>query len=136
LDTKGWLAVWREGLLAQKVLRGDTKGYKNHPQLNRFKSSTNPVGAIAKYLLAIYEEAAGRAYKFGADKIASADFSGQIDCTRGQLLYEWRHLKEKLHMRDAVRHDELMRIEEPEAHPLFTIIEGDVEDWEVINGRV
>ncbi len=37
LDRQGLLAVWREGLLAQKVLQGKTKGYKNHPQLKRFQ---------------------------------------------------------------------------------------------------
>ena len=37
LDVKGLVALWREGLLAQKVLSGKTKGYRNHPQLIRFK---------------------------------------------------------------------------------------------------
>ncbi|MBA3805924.1 MAG: hypothetical protein H0X14_09480 [Acidobacteria bacterium] len=132
LDTKGLLAVWRETLLAQKVLQGETVGYRNHPQLSRFKSSTNPTGAIARYLRAIYVEAAGRGYRFSEDKIAPADFSGEIPCTRGQLLYEWNHLKEKLRVRDAGRFSEIKDIEEPEAHPIFRIIEGDVEAWEVI----
>lgn len=30
LDAAGLVALWREALLAQKVLRGETKGYK-HP---------------------------------------------------------------------------------------------------------
>ena len=34
LDKLGLLGLWRESLLAQKVLLGKTKGYKNHPQLN------------------------------------------------------------------------------------------------------
>lgn len=33
LDSKGLVALWREGLLAQDVLAGKTKGYKHHPQL-------------------------------------------------------------------------------------------------------
>jgi hypothetical protein len=132
LDTKGLLAVWRETLLAQKVLRGETVGYRNHPQLSRFKSSANPTGAIAKYLRAIYVEAAARGYKFSEDKIAHSDFSGEILCTRGQLLYEWNHLKEKLRARDAGRFSEIKDIEVPAAHPIFKIIEGDVEPWEVI----
>jgi hypothetical protein len=36
LDAKGLVALWREGLLAQKVLAGLTKGYRHHPQLTRF----------------------------------------------------------------------------------------------------
>ncbi len=129
---KGLLAAWRETLLAQKVLKGETVGYRNHPQLSRFKSSTNPTGAIAKYLRALYAEAASRGYRFSEDKIAPSDFSGEISCTRGQLLYEWNHLKEKLRVRDAGRFNEIKDIEEPEAHPIFRIVEGDVEAWEVI----
>ena len=50
LDAKGLVALWREGLLAQAVLLGKTKGYKNHPQLERFRESSDPEGAIADYL--------------------------------------------------------------------------------------
>ena len=50
LDAKGLVALWREGLLAQKVLLGDTRGYKNHPQLKRFKNTNNPLGAMTKQI--------------------------------------------------------------------------------------
>jgi hypothetical protein len=131
LDTKGLLAAWREGLLAQKVLQNQTKGYRNHPQLKRFKSSSSPEGAIALYLRAIYSEALNRGYKFSAEKIGPSAFTEKILCPRGQLLYEWNHLKEKLKLRDANRYREIKDIAEPEAHPIFSIIEGGVEDWEV-----
>lgn len=130
LDTKGLLAAWREGLLAQKVMQGRTKGYRNHPQLNRFKSSPNPIGAIAVYLRGIYNEAITRGYKFSGDKIDSTDFNDRIPCTRGQLLYEWNHLKRKLVSRDIKKYGEIETIEEPESHIIFEIVEGDVEDWE------
>jgi hypothetical protein len=132
LDTKGLLAVWRETLLAQKVLKNETIGYKNHPQLSRFKATTDPVGAVADYLRGIYAEAVNREYSFSEDRIAHASFNGQILCTRGQLLYEWAHLKEKLRARDARKLQEVENILEPEAHPLFKIVEGEIEDWEVI----
>lgn len=86
LDTKGLLAVWREGLLAQKVLRGETGGYKNHPQLIRFKLSADPPAAIAQYLRAIYAEAVNRGYSFNAEKIHPAAFARALTCPRGQLL--------------------------------------------------
>lgn len=38
LDAKGLVACWRETLLAQKVLQGLTKGYKNHPRLDHFSN--------------------------------------------------------------------------------------------------
>ncbi len=132
LDTKGLLAAWREGLLAQKVLQDKTKGYRNHPQLKRFKSSPDPAGLIAGYLRGLYSEALNRGYKFNESKIASASFDGQIACTRGQLLYEWDHLKGKLRSRDASRYRAIKGIEEPQPHPVFYIIEGDIEDWEVV----
>jgi hypothetical protein len=134
LDIKGLLAAWREALLAQKVLKGETKGYRNHPQLNRFKTCAEPVAAIAAYLRTIYEEAAQRGYSFDADKIERASFDGQILCTRGQLLYEWNHLKEKLRRRDAARYSTVEAIAEPAGNTLFKIVEGDVEPWEVTDG--
>ena len=135
LDTKGLLAAWREALLAQKVLRGGTRGYRNHPQLRRFNASSDPPGAIASYLRGLYGEAVNRGYKFSEDKISPAHFNGKIPCTRGQLLYEWNHLRQKVALRDARKHIEIEGIREPEPHPLFSIIEGDVEGWEVIGGR-
>ncbi|MDT4966345.1 MAG: hypothetical protein QOJ64_1082 [Acidobacteriota bacterium] len=131
LDTRGLLAVWREGLLAQKVLRGETRGYLSHPQLNRFKSSSDSIGAISSYLRAVYDEATRRNYRFNQAKIAPVEFDGEIVCTRGQVLYEWRHLKGKLKLRDAKKYREIRSIAEPHPHPLFKIVDGEVEDWEV-----
>ena len=128
---KGLLALWREALLAQKVLEGKTKGYRSHPQLSRFKSTVDPSGAIALYLRAVYGEAVNRGYQFREEKINPARFTGAIACTRGQLLYEWEHLKRKLGARDKAKFGEIQFIEEPEPHPVFHLVEGGVEDWEV-----
>ena len=130
LDTKGLLAVWREGLLAQKVLQNQTKGYRNHPQLRRFISYPDPGAAIGMFLQEIHREAIQREYRFNEDKIVRAEFHGQIPCTRDKLLYEWKHLLEKLKQRDTPRYSELKSIQEPEPHPLFHIVEGEIEDWE------
>lgn len=132
LDAKGLVAVWREALLAQKVLEGETKGYRSHPQLKRFRATADPMAAIASYLLSIHAEAQARGYRFSREKINPARLDGRIDSTRGQLLYEWSHLKRKLRQRDAGKYRELERIELPQAHPLFNIVAGDVEDWEVV----
>jgi hypothetical protein len=123
--------VWREGLLAQKVLQGQTKGYQNHPQLRRIKASPNPLGVIATYLRSIYEEAVRRGYQFDQEKINREEFDGQIACTRGQLQYEWDHLRWKLRQRDPAWYSSIEKVDEPEPHPLFQLIEGDIEDWEV-----
>ena len=130
LDTKGLLAAWREGLLAQKVLQNKTKGYRSHPQLLRFRAAGDATASIASYLHGVYEEAVQRGYNFDGNKIDAARFSGRIRCTRGQLLHEWTHLKHKLEARDAKLHAELVGVAEPQPHPLFQIVDGDVEEWE------
>ena len=132
LDAKGLVALWREALLAQKVLRGATRGYKHHPQLLRFAKTRNPPAALATYLRAVYEEAAQRGYTFDASKIGRQRFRGKLKETRGQLLYEWRHLKRKLKKRDLKRLRDLSSIKIPVPHPLFKIVPGKVLDWEKV----
>jgi len=135
LDAKGLVAVWREGLLAQKVLQGATRGYRNHPQLTRFPSITRPVDAIAAYLAGIAEEADRRGYRFNASKISRRKFADRIEETSGQFLYEWEHLRAKLRTRAPRIYRELNSMKKPEAHPLFHIIPGEIRDWEKTQNR-
>jgi hypothetical protein len=53
LDAKDLVALWRETILAKNVLEEKTNGYKNHPQLIRFKNSANPLQGINQYLAAV-----------------------------------------------------------------------------------
>lgn len=69
LDRQGLLAVWRETLLAQKVLEGQTRGYTHHPQLTRFRATPDPLVAIGSYLSEIVREATQRGYHFDASKV-------------------------------------------------------------------
>ena len=64
LDWKGLGAQWREALLAQKVLQGETKGWRNHPQLNRFKEHPEPLKAVGYYLVQIHIESQKRDYNY------------------------------------------------------------------------
>ncbi|MGA3143726.1 MAG: pyrimidine dimer DNA glycosylase/endonuclease V [Verrucomicrobiota bacterium] len=130
LDARGLVALWREALLAQKVLLGATRGYKHHPQLRRFSGLANPPAALASYLAAVHEEAVQRGYKFDASKIGARRIRGKLKETRGQLLYEWRHLKRKLKKRDPKKHRDLLPKKIPAPHPLFRIVPGRVPDWE------
>ena len=132
LDAKGIVALWREALLAQKVLQGATKGYKHHPQLLRFSKTKNPPAALATYLKAVHEESVRRDYNFDAAKIGAQLSRGKIRETRGQLLYEWRHLKRKLKRRDPKRLRELASVKIPAPHPLFKIVPGEVREWEKV----
>ena len=132
LDAKGLVAVWRETLLAKNVLEGKTKGYKNHPQLNRFKGAKNPVDAINQYLSEIFFEASSRNYNFDKQKIDWKFKMNELTVTIGQLNYEVRHLLNKLQIRDAVKYEQLKTNTKYDCHPLFKVIDGDIENWEII----
>lgn len=132
LDPKGLVALWREGLLAQKLLLGKTKGYRNHPQLKRFKKTANPLGAIATYLRFVFIESENRGYSFDKNKIINRRLQSTINVTDGQLEYEYRHLLKKLEQRDPEYLNQLSRIKKIETHPLFTKIHGNIESWEVV----
>src|SRR6516164_8756818 len=121
LDARGLVALWREALLAQKVLQGATKGYKRHPQLTRFRAAPDPCAAIATYLIGVLDEATRRGYSFEAGKITSERLPGTIRETKGQLLYEWRYLQTKLKKRDPLWHKRTRSIKMPAPHPLFRI---------------
>ena len=132
LDAKGLVVLWREGLLAQNVLLGKTKGYKNYPQLIRFEAVENPAEAIAGYLRSVVDGADQRGYHFDRNKIINEELSGSITVTTGQLNYEFKHLLEKLRKRDPTRYDQLFKITEIKLHPIFNKVTGDREDWEII----
>jgi hypothetical protein len=135
LDAKGLVAAWREALLAQAVLRGATRGYRHHPQLARFQTHRQPIGAVADFLRALAEEATVRGYRFDARKIARVHAGRSIRVTIGQLRHEWTHLRKKLRQRDLARLRALRGVKSPDPHPLFRIVPGRVESWEVIDHR-
>lgn len=126
LDRRALVACWRETLLAQKVLRGLTRGYTNHPQLIRFRAHPQPLEAVAAYLSGLADEADARGYSFnraliggGEDSAGensagenSADKNGAdksenpyasvalIPVPLGQLEYELAFLQHKVAGRD------------------------------------
>ena len=130
MDAQGLVALWREALLAQKVLGGKTKGYKHHPQLERFKNSQDPARAIAFYLYGVWEEADRRGYRFDKKKILKKIARIKIDVARGQLRYEFNWLCKKLKERDPSRHRRIKSTARPRTHPLFSVRAGPVATWE------
>lgn len=131
LDPKGLVALWREGLLAQKVLRGQTKGYKRHPQLQRFQLQDAPLASIADYLRVICDEADKRGYRFDRKKINRTQGEvAPIPVHAGQLHYEWEHLMAKLAERSPDWYQRFHGFKTPATHPLFHIVHGGIESWE------
>jgi Pyrimidine dimer DNA glycosylase len=130
LDQRGLVALWREALLAQAVLAGQTKGYTSHPQLIRFRQTSAPLSFIAAYLRAVQAEAGRRGYCFDAARIGPGLAGSCIPVTVGQLVFEAVHLRKKLEVRAPVWLAENRLPELPRPHPLFMVVDGGVEDWE------
>lgn len=130
LDRQGLLALWREGLLARKVLVGGTRGYRSHPQLWRFRASPDPVSTLDAYLGKVREEAARRGYRFDAGKIGLPPDVALLEVTTGQIAFEWAHLGAKLRDRAPALADAHRAIEETLAHPLFRVVAGPIAEWE------
>ena len=100
LDPQGLVALWREALLAKAVIRGETRGYTHHPQLQRFTEHPHPRLAINAYLAAVHVE------------------------------YEWHHLLAKLSVRNPAVHAQWIDVTAPLCHPLFRRRRGPVASWE------
>jgi hypothetical protein len=130
LDAKGLVALWREGLLVQKVLAGKTRGYTRHPQLTRFRSHDHPLEAIGAYLTHVADEADRRGYDFDRTRILQRRTGARLTETRGQLLFEWAHLQSKLRARAADLCRKFSDVDCPKPHPLFRIVRGGVREWE------
>jgi len=137
LDCKGLIALWRESLLAQRVLSGKTKAFKKHPQLERFRKHPNTISAINAYLYHVLEEGLRCGYDFKKEKISlPIKRILPIKVTSGQILFEFNHLKKKLKTRDPEKYRQLLKVKEIELHPIFKIVEGEIETWEKAKKRV
>lgn len=149
LDRQALIACWRETLLAQKVLDGGTKGYRNHPQLQRWRATDDPLAAVGAYLWGLREEATGRGYRFdparvlvppqgggakpapGHDEGTLGGLAGSMPVTEGQLGLEWEHLRAKVAQRSPEVHERWFCAQlTPEPHPIFHVVPGPVATWE------
>lgn len=135
LDSKGLVACWRESLLAQKVLAGQTQGYANHPQLIRLRRQSDPLETVGGYLQGLLVEALTRGYNFDAAKIlhpALPEHAGSVQVSTGQIGFEAEHLLRKLQQRDPLRATYLNSLDTGQIplHPLFTAVPGPIEAWE------
>lgn len=134
LDAQGLVALWRESLLARAVLRGNTRGYKHHPQLDRFAAHAQPRLAINAYLAGIHAEAVARGYAFDRTKIGPVKIVEPIAVASGQIHHEWQHLLAKLAVRSPALFERWGLLDQPTCHPLFRQVTGPVASWERVLG--
>ena len=134
LDAKGLVALWREALLAKNVSAGPTKGYKNHPQLDRFYAHENALEVINAYLAEVYAQACARGYKFDAAKAGEFDERNlvKIAVSSGQIEYEFAFLQKKLKSRDINAYERNLSVKNIEIASIFKEIEGGIEPWEKV----
>ena len=78
----------------------------------------------------IWEEAQKRNYNFDKRKIELINDVEKINVTTGQLDFEKNHLLNKLKLRDQKKYNEIIHLVNFETHPLFNLIEGEIETWE------
>lgn len=130
LDRQGLTACWREGLLAQAVLAGRTKGYRKHPQLERFQAQPDPLASIGAYLAGVADEADARGYRYDRARIDRPGPAPRMAVTEGQLEHELQHLRAKLAARSP---DRLSLAEHARAHPLFDVEPGGIASWERVS---
>lgn len=129
LDRAALVACWREGLLAQKVLAGLTRGYTRHPQLERFRETDDPMSAIGHFLGALQQEATTRGYRFDETRItAPSRVPPLIEVTTGQAAFELAHLRRKV--RERAPEWETRLGDEPRVAPSFRLIPGEIASWE------
>lgn len=130
-DRQALTACWREALLGQAVLSGQTRGYLAHPQLERFRDHPSSLDAIAAFLRGIADEADARGYAFDRAKILRPETPvQQVPVTTGQVAYEWTHLQRKLGARSPSVAAKWREVRLPQLHPLFTMVEGPIASWE------
>ncbi len=164
LDTAGLTACWREALLAQRVLTGTTTGYRNHPQLQRFRPGSALAGEaggavghvgdevlpwpgdrVVAYLHAVADEAAARGHRYDRSRVArppvhvgaahvGAAPVGSLEVPDGQVALEWAVLRAKLAVRSPATLERWRAVVVPDVHPLFVVVPGPVAAWEKASG--
>lgn len=145
LDRQGLTGAWREALLAQAVLAGRTRGYREHPQLERFREHADPAAAVGAFLTGLALEARSRGYRFDAARIdrPAPGLDGEADAplalpagldpipaATGQRDHEWAHLRAKLAARSPAWLERWADVAEPDVHPLFVLEPGPIAAWE------
>ncbi|MFZ2625037.1 MAG: pyrimidine dimer DNA glycosylase/endonuclease V [Propionibacterium sp.] len=134
LDRAGLLGCWRESLLAQAVLAGRTKGYRHHPQLERFRAQPAPLRAIASYLGGLADEGDRRGYHLDRSRIIEEGLRepAPLPVSDGQLEFERAHLLAKLTARSPAAAVRLESVPPARTlvHPLFHVVPGPIAGWE------
>lgn len=122
LDKHALIALWREGLLAQKALSDGASVGKDSVHLVNFKNKANPVRAIGSYLSFVAAEGAKQGCRLNHERILHPNFdNGFMEADAEQMVVEFEQLKARLKMRDKPKFKTLKDMRKIEANPVFNL---------------
>lgn len=122
--------LYGEKLYWQKLYwKAKTWGIKT---THSFKDSEYTIDCINQYLSHKYDESVIRGYNFDRRKIDPFSHSMMLTVTNKQIEYELMHLLNKLKTRNKSQYIWLSSQKDIAPHPLFRIIKGEIEDWEIL----
>lgn len=140
LDDKTLYTTWRHGMIAVRALTGKTAGYervyKNHRQLERFKSQPDPVQAICDYMHALIDESERRGWSyprfFNRRSLPKPPNGTTMPVTAGQMEAEiWRYAEILGKRQGMIEHYvRFFGIDCHLPHPIFELVRGPVAEWE------
>lgn len=138
LDTKEFVACWKDAIDASAIIKRDDRNiHKIYPQLSRFNDIIPSKPAINKYLMFMYYNSIIRGYRFKHKNIDFKEIEKnpgiRILVTRGQLNHELKIVRKILEDRDSELLDSpIYSYREVEPNPMFMVITGGIEQWEVL----
>ncbi|MGV0439032.1 pyrimidine dimer DNA glycosylase/endonuclease V [Corynebacterium mastitidis] len=103
VDSKSLVVYWREALLVQNVLRGLTRAYRNHPQLDGVRSYPDPVGAVCFHLHGLVDDTDQRGCRLNLDLVrltVNSPRDVRLSMRSGGVAYERDLLLDKVTRRD------------------------------------
>lgn len=157
LDNEGLHGLWREGLLAQKIIEDPTHGRSNNPQIARFRNHVSPISILGAYLWTVGHEGMERGFKYNVARIEDPPMLGSIMVPKGssgdpripvteeQIRFEFDHLFSKLEERDPVSLEKILNYSVQSTikyredfrlkaiNPAFRIVVGPIESWEKVS---
>lgn len=131
LDSAALRQLWKDGLKAMRLLRGERIGRMHHPQLQRWQELERPIPALFTYLRGLRWAAALRGIRLDRRLLMPCEQlkAGSLQVQAGQLAGEWRLYLAELRRRN-IQEWEARRTIQPKPHPLFTVVPGELEVWE------
>ena len=142
LDDASLRELWDDCMRAKKQMERLTEypnGSRPHPQLLRFFRTPGPLGAFSDYMWGVLDAIAQRGLYCGAQRknAIPRPRSGShmyMSVTAGQMeietwLYGAKLVKER---GNGEKYVQFWSIPEPQPHPLFQIVRGAVERWEMM----